>query len=173
MGLCGTDPFLSFFELCPGWGVLVGQRLGENRPDLALRSTWTGLRITLLYQAAMAFVYLSLPGTLALVFRRADDAHWEEVAALVPFLLRFVAFYSFFDGANLVFSSVLRGADAVHLGHGRVHRDPLQALHDRRAPARPGPPRPAAVPAPDRREGFADAGRHGRGVLPGPAHVGF
>jgi multidrug resistance protein, MATE family len=102
--------FLPTLGISQAVGVLVGQRLGENRAGLALRSTWTGLRVTLLYQAAMALVYLSLPGTLALVFRRADDAHWEEVAALVPLLLRFVAFYSFFDGANLVFSSALRGA---------------------------------------------------------------
>jgi MATE family multidrug resistance protein len=91
--------------------VLVGQRLGENRPDLAERTTWTGLRITLLYMGAVALVYVLLPETLAVVFRSPDDAaRWDQVGAIVPVLLRFVALYTLFDSMNLVFSFALRGA---------------------------------------------------------------
>jgi MATE family multidrug resistance protein len=91
--------------------VLVGQRLGENRPELAARSTWTALRLVTLYLAAMVIVFLLVPEPLARLFRsEADAAKWEAVAALVPVLLRFVAVYSLFDAMNLVFSFALRGA---------------------------------------------------------------
>jgi MATE family multidrug resistance protein len=91
--------------------VLVGQRLGENQPDLAARSTWTGIGVVTSYLAAMVIVFLCFPGPLALLFRsEADVANWEEIAALVPVLLRFVAVYSLFDAMNLVFSFALRGA---------------------------------------------------------------
>lgn len=92
-------------------GVLVGQRLGEDRPNLAERTTWTGLRITLLYMVLLAIPYLLFPEPLAELFQSEKDvAKWEQIAAVVPVLLRFVALYSLFDAVNLVFSFALRGA---------------------------------------------------------------
>lgn len=91
--------------------VLVGQRLGENRPDLAERSTWSGLRIGWLYMAAVAASYVLLPGLYLELFRNEDNpALWNEVAAMVPGLLVCVAVYCLFDCMNLVFSFALKGA---------------------------------------------------------------
>jgi MATE family multidrug resistance protein len=92
-------------------GILVGQRLGEDRPDLAARTTWTGLGLTLAYMATVALLYVAVPGPLVYLFRSDEDpGRWPRVAALVPVLLRFVAAYSLFDSMNLVFSFALRGA---------------------------------------------------------------
>ena len=92
--------------------VLVGQRLGENRPELAERSTWTGFYLVWLYMAGVAVLYLAVPGVFLSIFvssdTRAED--WLLVAQLIPPLLRFVAIYSLFDSANLVFSFALKGA---------------------------------------------------------------
>ncbi len=93
--------------------VLVGQRLGQDRPDLAERSTWAGVKLTGAWMAVMAVVYVALPNVLASFFRPASAAgegDWLPVAALVPVLLRFTALYSLFDGMNLIFSSALKGA---------------------------------------------------------------
>jgi MATE family multidrug resistance protein len=91
--------------------ILVGQRLGENCPELAARTTWTALWITLVYMAIMAIPYIFLPHAMAHIFQSQDDAlHWEHVAGMVPVLLRFVALYSLFDAINLMFSFALRGA---------------------------------------------------------------
>jgi MATE family multidrug resistance protein len=94
--------------------VLVGQRLGENRPELAARSTWTGFKVTWLYMAGMALLYVLAPDVLASFFRpedgAADAADWPSVAGLVPVLLRFVAVYSLFDAMNFIFSYALKGA---------------------------------------------------------------
>jgi MATE family multidrug resistance protein len=93
--------------------VLVGRRLGEDRPDLAERSTWTAFKVTGAYMAVMAGLYVAVPDLLASFFRPASEAaaaDWLAVAALVPLLLRFTAVYSLFDGMNLIFSSALKGA---------------------------------------------------------------
>lgn len=103
--------FLPPFGLCQAVSVLVGQRLGEDRPDLAERSTWTGFRITWLYMAVVAAAYFFLPGLFLQIFQSsAEPEKWAGVSALVPTLLAFVALYSLFDGINLVFSSALKGA---------------------------------------------------------------
>jgi len=91
--------------------ILVGQRLGENNPELAERATWTGFRISWFYMTAVALTYMVIPGTLAELFRNESNlTQWEAISALVPSLLRFVAFYCLFDSLNLVFSFALKGA---------------------------------------------------------------
>jgi MATE family multidrug resistance protein len=92
-----------------GVAILVGQRLGENRPDLAQRTTWNGFGMSLAYMNAVAALYAFLPGAF-LYFFESSDAKWPLVAALVPVLLRFVAVYSIFDSMSMVFSFALRGA---------------------------------------------------------------
>ena len=91
-----------------GVSILVGQRLGEDRPDLAERSTWSGFRIAWLYMALMAFLYIAVPEVFVLLFHTSDGE--GKVAELVVVLLRFVAVYSLFDCMNFVFSFALRGA---------------------------------------------------------------
>jgi MATE family multidrug resistance protein len=89
--------------------VLVGQRLGQDRPDLAERSTWTGFWMAWTYMSAVALLYILLPGMFLYIFGNKDE-NWAEIALLVPVLLRFVAVYSLFDSINIVFSFALRGA---------------------------------------------------------------
>ena len=103
--------FLPSYGLGQAVAVLVGQRLGDNRPDLAERTTWSGLRIGLAYMFSIGLIYLLLPEELAQIFQSDSDvAQWEQIAALIPGLLAFVAMYSLFDAMNLVFSFALRGA---------------------------------------------------------------
>jgi MATE family multidrug resistance protein len=91
--------------------VLVGQRLGGNRPDLAERTAWTGFRLAWLYMAGVAALYVLAPGLFLAVFAGGHEPEkWTAVAARVPVLLRFVAVYSLFDSINLVFAFALRGA---------------------------------------------------------------
>jgi MATE family multidrug resistance protein len=91
-------------------GVLVGKSLGQDRPDLAARSTWTGFALATIYIGSVAVLYVLIPDGLFYFFRSAHDVHTEAVAQLVPVLLCFAAAYSVFDGLNIVFSFALRGA---------------------------------------------------------------
>jgi MATE family multidrug resistance protein len=90
--------------------VLVGQRLGEDRPDLAERTTWRALGATLLVTTAGVLAFVLIPETLAGLFHGQKGELWEQLRDRVPILLRFVALYSLFDTMNVVFSNALRGA---------------------------------------------------------------
>jgi MATE family multidrug resistance protein len=91
-------------------GIVVGQRLGQNRPDLAARSTWMGFWMALVYISAGVVCYVFAPQACVYLFRNDTDSTWPEVARLIPVLLRFVAVYSLFDTMNIIFSFALRGA---------------------------------------------------------------
>lgn len=106
--------FLPMMGMGQAIAILVGQRLGENRPDLAERSTILGMRWTLAYSFAVAACYFFIPQWLILPFEpdpgseQAKD--WPAVVALVPTLLMCVAIYSIADTLNVTYSFALRGA---------------------------------------------------------------
>jgi MATE family multidrug resistance protein len=100
--------------------VLVGQRLGQDRPDLAERSTWTGLRLAGLYIGAVCVLYALVPGAFYFFFRNDEPIKGAQVAILVPTLLRFVALYSLADCLNIVLSFALRGAGDTRFVTGMV-----------------------------------------------------
>jgi MATE family multidrug resistance protein len=90
--------------------VLVGQRLGEDRPAIAQRSAIRGVGWCLLYTGCAALVFVALPEVLARQFADSDAERWEKVGPLIPMLLKFVALYCMFESVSLILSSALRGA---------------------------------------------------------------
>ena len=91
--------------------ILVGQRLGADRPDLAERSAYTGLKWVSGYISVVAAIYLTLPGLILSVFEGGRDLEdFAAVAAIVPGLLVCVASFSLADAVNLTFAFALRGA---------------------------------------------------------------
>lgn len=108
----------------PVWGlgmataVLVGQKLGEDRADLASRAARTTLAMSLIYMSAISIVFVAAPR----VFLQSFFTHGEaaaavaemptgvDVEAMTGYLMRFVAAYNIFDAAVIIFVSVLRGA---------------------------------------------------------------
>ena len=103
--------FLPMMGLGQAVSILVGQRLGANRPDLAEASTYVGLRWALGFMILVAAIYLLFPHALVSVFEggRAPD-RFLEIAEIVPKLLVCVAIYSVADAVNLTFAFALRGA---------------------------------------------------------------
>jgi MATE family multidrug resistance protein len=103
--------FLPMMGLGQAVSILVGQRLGADRPDLAERSVYTGLKWAFGYMSAVAFIYLFFPSALVGMFEGGRDPEaYARVAALVPQLLLCVAVYSLSDAVNLTLSFALRGA---------------------------------------------------------------
>jgi MATE family multidrug resistance protein len=91
--------------------TLVGQRLGQDRPDLAARTTWSAFHITFTYMTTLAAFYLLAPSLFLLPFgAKADPAQFALLRDTTIIMLRFVAVYSVFDSANLIFSAALKGA---------------------------------------------------------------
>ena len=103
--------FMPMLGLGQAVSVLVGQRLGANRADLAERITYTGLRWVFGYMCLIAALYVTAPGLLVALFEGGrDPAQFAAVAEAVPTLLLGVAIYSLADAVNVTFSFALRGA---------------------------------------------------------------
>lgn len=92
--------------------TLVGQRLGENQPDLAARATWTSFAIAAVYMAIFSAIYLLLPEQLLRIYELVarSNTNFAELRDLTVVLLRFVAAYSMFDAMYTVFAGALKGA---------------------------------------------------------------
>lgn len=91
--------------------ILVGQRLGADRPDLAEKTAYNGLKWVFGYMSAIAAIYLTMPGVLVSVFAGEHAPEkFAAVAAIVPRLLVCVAIYSLADAVNMSFAFALRGA---------------------------------------------------------------
>src|SRR4051794_1235838 len=103
--------FLPMMGLGQAVCILVGQRLGGDRPDLAEKSAYTGLKWVSGYMGAVAALYLAWPGALVSVFEGGrSPEEFAAVAAIVPGLLVCVAAYSLVDAVNVTFAFALRGA---------------------------------------------------------------
>ncbi|MGH7199607.1 MAG: MATE family efflux transporter, partial [Planctomycetaceae bacterium] len=91
--------------------TIVGQRVGDGRPHLAVRSTWLAFGLSSVYMLAFAAVYLFLPELiLAPYAMNGPPAEFARISETVVALLQFVALYSFFDGMAIVFGYAVRGA---------------------------------------------------------------
>lgn len=106
-----TLAFLPMLGVGIAVSTLVGRHLGEDRPDLAEKSTWSAFHLALAYMGMMAAGYVLLPHLFLLPFASGADAErfapvWQVCVAL----LRFVAVYSLFDGMYIVFSAGVKGA---------------------------------------------------------------
>jgi MATE family multidrug resistance protein len=101
----------------PVWGIsmattaLVGQRLGENRPDLAARASWSSIVIGSIYMVAFSAIYVLLPDVLLLPHQpQPITEEFIELRSLTIVLLRFVAVYCLCDALYIIFSGTLKGA---------------------------------------------------------------
>ena len=106
--------FLPMMGLGQAICILVGQRLGENRPgprrEEHLHRPEAGRSGTCV---VVAVVYLADPERCWCRSFEPDDSDPEKfaaVAAIVPTLLLCVAIYSLADAVNLTFAFALRGA---------------------------------------------------------------
>lgn len=103
--------FMPMLGMAQAVSILIGQRLGADRPDLAERSAYTGLRWVFGYMSCVAACYVLIPGVLVSVFEGDRDPHaFAAIATLVPSLLACAAVYSLADSVNVTFSFALRGA---------------------------------------------------------------
>ena len=91
--------------------ILVGRRLGEDRPDLAERTTWSTFHMTFLFMAVIATAYALIPRVfLAPYAAQADPQQFAPIARVSANLLKFVAVYAMFDMMNMIFAAAIKGA---------------------------------------------------------------
>lgn len=105
--------FMPIYGLHIAVSVLVGERLGENRDELASRVAITALQIALAYMLLISLLYVLVPSLFLHGFFRHSDqpvADQEAVQAMATVLLQFVAAYNLLDATQMVFVGALKGA---------------------------------------------------------------
>jgi len=102
--------FMPMLGLGIAISVLVGQNLGNGRPDLAAFSTWSGTHISMTYMLIVAALFTLFPGFFLAPFGREDPAAFQPIYDYGVVLLRFIAVFSLFDTLNITFASALKGA---------------------------------------------------------------
>ena len=91
--------------------TLVGQRIGEKRPELAVESTWKGFVFGGGIMLICGTIYVLFPQVLLTPYALyAEDEEFAGTREVVVILLRFVALYSFFDAMAIIFGSAVRAA---------------------------------------------------------------
>ena len=107
--------FMPIYGVHIATSVLVGERLGENRDDLAASVTITALQMALGYMLVISLLYFFVPGIFLTGFfspevvQVTDQAAVRHVAAM---LLQFVAAYNLLDATQMIFVGSLKGAMA-------------------------------------------------------------
>lgn len=91
--------------------TMVGQRLGQNRPQAAAYATWSALHLAQLYMCIMASAYLFVPELFLFPYGvGASGEDFEAAKEMALQLLNIVAIYCVFDGIYMIFTSALKGA---------------------------------------------------------------
>lgn len=95
-----------------GTSTLVGQAIGQGKPEKGVYATTSALHIALIYMALIAFILVSFPEPLLKLFESKGNSiiQSNEIVALGKNLLRFVVIYCLFDALNLVYSGAIKGA---------------------------------------------------------------
>ncbi len=101
--------FMPVWGLSLAVGILVGQRLGEDRDDLAARATLTSLVLGLGYMSIISLLYVFTPAMFLSGFGGPSDSP-ESTSRLAAVLLRFVAAYNLLDATAMVFAAAIKGA---------------------------------------------------------------
>lgn len=86
-------------------GVLVGQALGANRPELVHQAFRAATRLAVAIMGTMALVFVMIPETLLLPFHPAPD-----VAVVAAQLMLIAAAFQVFDAVAMVAMGALNGA---------------------------------------------------------------
>lgn len=108
-----TLAFMPIWGFGMAAGILVGQHLGENRPELASRATWNSLALGMAYMIMISVMYLVVPNWFLYWFFVGGDQKSgmdSEVGRLATSLLQFVAAYNLFDAMLTILANAVKGA---------------------------------------------------------------
>ncbi|MBB6479561.1 MATE family efflux transporter [Spirochaeta isovalerica] len=89
---------------------LVGQQMGADNPEGALKVSRLAMKVGALYGFSMVLLFLFMAGPLVSVFTGGLSESDGAVVALSKSMLRLASIYIIADVVQLVFSGTLRGA---------------------------------------------------------------
>ncbi len=108
---------IMMLSVLPSMGVaqavltLVGQRLGDKKPDEAEQITWDGVKISFIYISCVALSFWFIPEFYLAWFKNEENAAlWSQVSVMAPKILSLVALFTVTDSLYLNLSFALKGA---------------------------------------------------------------
>lgn len=108
---------MMMLSVLPSMGIaqsvmaLVGQHLGEKKPELAVRAVYTGVQMSALYIFLVGITFLLMPGFYLAWFENQENIQlWNQVYEIGKYLLIYVAVFTLFDSINFNLSFALKGA---------------------------------------------------------------
>jgi MATE family multidrug resistance protein len=104
--------FMPVIGISIATSTLVGQAMGRREPDIAEKTTYSSLILSLVYMGSMALIFILFPAQLLSIFkpRGHEGADFSIVLHYGRYLLIMVAIYSVFDALAMAFSAGLKGA---------------------------------------------------------------
>ncbi|KPL19722.1 MAG: hypothetical protein AMJ92_01925 [candidate division Zixibacteria bacterium SM23_81] len=119
IGRMGDDPLaashitmrLLHLSFMPAYGIsiaatsLVGQYIGSKRPEYAILSGYTAIKMGLLYAVLLAVLFIAVPKSLVGLFNKST-----QVLYLGSRILLFAALFQVFDAVGIISAGGLRGA---------------------------------------------------------------
>ncbi len=103
--------FVPMMGLGIGVGVLVGQRLTENRIDLAERTVTCASVLAGCYTGIFAILLGLFPDFMVAIYSWGTDAErFEQMRPMLVPLLRIIALYCVIDGFQIVYVGAIKGA---------------------------------------------------------------
>lgn len=103
--------FIPAVGLHIGTQILAGQFCGAREHDSGERMVSGSFWLAVIYMFVVVLMYLLIPEPMLHWFRGGLSEHeWNESLQLAKLLLLFVAFYSMFDAAALIYGGALKGA---------------------------------------------------------------
>ena len=98
---------LMMLAILPPMGVaqsvmaLVGQHIGEKKPELAVKDTFVAVQMTAVYIFVVGLTLVFAPDFYLVWFENKENAAlWGDVAEISRYLLIFVAAFTLFDAIN-------------------------------------------------------------------------
>lgn len=95
--------------------IVVGQCLGDGKPELAHRATISAMHLSLPIFLLMGLLLFVFPGIFIAPFSAGMTAQTAlEITPLIHDLLKAAALYCLFDALYMMYAGALRGAGDIH-----------------------------------------------------------
>ncbi|NDV19986.1 MATE family efflux transporter [Pseudodesulfovibrio sp. JC047] len=104
--------FLPTIGLHVAASVMVGQAMGDGKPDQAAYATRSVLHLAIVYMACMAVLFIGLPDVLMNMFKARGEsaADFHDVLVMGVMLMKFTAVFTMIDAVAVVHVGGLKGA---------------------------------------------------------------
>lgn len=104
--------FLPMVGISMATAILVGEYVGQKKPDIAQKSVNSALVISILYSGSLALMFLLAPQILLEIFTNGSNLGFDQEAFFSRgcFVVRLIGLYTVFDTIFIVYTGALKGA---------------------------------------------------------------